>query len=241
MVDFSLRTREQNDQINAIAKSFRILDHHKSAKEVLEGAPYAVFDMNRSGAGITWDYLFGSLSSCQRPWWVNYVEDRDLWKFSLAMSKEVNAYIMTFAYNEESWTKMTKVEFLEAASAGEHVLLQVEKYVREAVKMAQFGTLNIGNARTYTVAVVNVPYLNTSEVGDALSRSKDIGLGWFERADGVIQFSARSHGDVDVSEVAKVFGGGGHRNAAGFQLPLKAGRDLIDTILGRNNLTTDSI
>src|SRR5258708_22202166 len=51
MVDYSLRTRELNDHLSAVAKSFRILDHHKTAQAVLEGAPYATFDMKRSGAG----------------------------------------------------------------------------------------------------------------------------------------------------------------------------------------------
>ena len=59
------------------------------------------------------------------------------------------------------------------------------------------------------------------------------GLTWFERADNQIQFSLRSIGDIDVSEIAKVYIGGGHKNAAGFRLPIGEGRELIDTILGR--------
>src|SRR5262249_15285505 len=59
MIDFSFRTRAENDQLNSVAKSFRLLDHHKTAEAVLAGAEYAVFDMERSGAGLAWDYLFG--------------------------------------------------------------------------------------------------------------------------------------------------------------------------------------
>lgn len=70
-------------------------------------------------------------------------------------------------------------------------------------------------------------------VGNELSKTANIGLGWFERADGMIQFSARSKGEIDVSAVAKTFNGGGHKNAAGWQLPLNKGREVIDTILGR--------
>ena len=33
--------------------------------------------------------------------------------------------------------------------------------------------------------------------------------------DGAVRVSLRSRGDVDVQGVAKAFGGGGHRNAAG--------------------------
>lgn len=237
VVDFSWRTREQNDRLFSLAKSFRILDHHATAKDVLDGATYAVFDMERSGAGLAWDYLFGVDSLCSedaiyRPWWVNYVEDRDLWRFKLWQSKEVNDFIMTFPYTMDGWAKMREYSVLEAANAGKHVKLQVDKYVREAAKQAQDGNLNIGD-KHYTVKIVNIPYLNTSEVGNELAQTADIGLGWFERADGMIQFSARSIGDVDVSVVAKHFGGGGHVHAAGFQLSLAEGRKIIDTILNR--------
>ena len=53
MTDFSFRTREDNIAAHTTAKSFRILDHHKTAKEKLEGLDFAVFDMTRSGAGLT--------------------------------------------------------------------------------------------------------------------------------------------------------------------------------------------
>jgi oligoribonuclease NrnB/cAMP/cGMP phosphodiesterase (DHH superfamily) len=240
MVDFSFRTREQNDMLAKSALSLRILDHHKTAQKVLEGAPYATFDLERSGAGLAWDFLFGkdSREACydgdfeDRPWYVDYVEDRDLWRFKLPMSREVNAYIMTFPYDITGWDKMVNSGFMYAATAGEAVILQIEKYVREAVKQAQAGTLNIGD-KHYTVGIVNIPYLNTSEVGHALAARYDIGLGWFERADGIIQFSARSIGDIDVSVIAQAFGGGGHKNAAGWQVPVGKGREIIDTILGR--------
>jgi nanoRNase/pAp phosphatase (c-di-AMP/oligoRNAs hydrolase) len=33
-------------------------------------------------------------------------------------------------------------------------------------------------------------------------------------------FSLRSVGDFDVSAIAKIYGGGGHKNAAGFTVPI---------------------
>jgi uncharacterized protein len=246
-VDIHLRGKDE--EVLAVAKSYHVYDHHKSETEII-GKPYATFDINRSGAGLAWDYLFGVDSYKlrpptfhdvlrgdhlyeDRPWWVNYVEDRDLRKFSLPESEAVNAYIMTFPYEIRMWDLMIKAELTDAIQKGKAILLQINKYVREAVKLAQPGTLNVGD-KHYTVGVVNVPYLNTSEVGAALAHRYDIGLGWFERSDGMIQFSARSVGDIDVSVVAKQFGGGGHMHAAGFQLPILRGRRLIDTILNRD-------
>jgi hypothetical protein len=38
----------------------------------------AIFDMNRSGAGLAWDY-FQPMTSRLR--FIDYLEDRDLWRF----------------------------------------------------------------------------------------------------------------------------------------------------------------
>lgn len=236
-VDCNIRGR--NDEVAAMTKSYQVIDHHKSETDII-GKSYVVYDVKRSGAGLAWDYLLGKDSApiptvfdpaaegLPRPWWVNYVEDRDLWNWKLPNSREVNAYIMTFSYTLESWKQMTQVNMDDAITNGKAIQLQIDKYVREAAKQAQPGRLN-----QYSVAVVNIPYLNTSEVGEQLAKTSDIGMGWFERADGMIQFSLRSEGDIDVSVIAKSFGGGGHKHAAGLQLNLKEGRAFIDSILSR--------
>ena len=92
-------------------------------------------------------------------------------------------------------------------------MAHINHYVREAVKQAQTGVF-----QGYRTAVLNVPYLNCSEIGNELAKTHDVSLTWFERGDGMVQFILRSIGDIDVSAIAKVFNGGGHKNAAGFQL-----------------------
>ena len=73
--------------IAALADKVIVLDHHKSAendlKELLDsGVIEGEFDMNRSGAMMTWDYFFPDRDA---PEFIQYVQDRDLWK------KEANA------------------------------------------------------------------------------------------------------------------------------------------------------
>jgi oligoribonuclease NrnB/cAMP/cGMP phosphodiesterase (DHH superfamily) len=245
MVDYSLRTRELNDRLNVVAKSFRILDHHKTAQATLDGAPYATFDMKRSGAGLAWDYLFGKDCKYQkssdgapmswrvtqeRPWWVNYTEDQDLWNWSLPDSQEVNAALMVLPRTVEVWsTVISQWTSDDAKKAGYGVRQYIEYYTRSVVAEAQEGLF-----KGHRTAVLNIPYAGVSEAGNALCKSGyPISLLWFERGDGITQFSLRGDGSVDVSAIAKEFGGGGHNNAAGFQLALDEGRALVDGILNR--------
>lgn len=98
---------------------------------------------------------------------------------------------------------------------------------------AQKGTL-----AGYPALMINALYMNISEVAGELSKGCDgIGVGYFERGDGIMQFSLRSRNDVDVSRIATLLGGGGHKNAAGFQLPVATGRLFVDAVLRRNVAT----
>ena len=63
----------------------------------------------------------------------------------------------------------------------------------------------------------NCPPHLQSDVGHELAnQSGTFGLLWFIDKDNNCRCSLRSNGDYDVSAIAKAFGGGGHRNAAGF-------------------------
>lgn len=244
MLDYSLRTRELNDRLSEEADNLCVLDHHKTAEAVLAGASYATFDMKRSGAGLAWDYLFGRESglSGHRPWWVNYTEDQDLWNWALPKSHEINAYLMTMPRTVEAWNAITKHDTVETAELGGiGVRKYIEYYTRSVVAEKQEGVLTF-EGRNYRTAVLNIPYAGVSEAGNALCKEGyEIGLAWFERGDGVIQFSLRSEGDIDVSAIAKANGGGGHQHAAGFQVAVEVGRALVDSILGRSNRFAEAL
>lgn len=241
VTDFSWPVRADNIQLAILAKSFHIYDHHKTAQKCLEGLDFATFDMKRSGAGLTWDYLFGcnTIHTCEthgkpRPWYVDYVEDRDLWNWALPNSKAVNAYLMSLPMTIEAWSALDILKVEQAEQFGVNILRHVDRYVREAADLSQRGFIRIPETTGgfYTAEVVNMLYPNCSEVGNALAQKADVGMTWFEKKDG-LQFSLRSIGHIDVSEIAKQYGGGGHKNASGFRLSVGEGRELIDKILGR--------
>lgn len=68
--------------------------------------------------------------------------------------------------------------------------------------------------------------LHMSEVGHELANSSGtFGLVYYIGSDNRVKCSLRSNGNYDVSAIARVFGGGGHRNAAGFETD-------INTLMG---------
>jgi len=252
MVDFSLKSREANDALNAAAKSLLILDHHKTAQEIIGDAPYARFDMDRSGAGLAWDYLFGVDSpqagtlnvvdpfKLRRPWYVNYAEDQDLWRWKLPNSREINAYLNVQTRTFSEWKNM--IEFLNIGvgdSLQQIALLgrAINQYVNYVVAAAM-KDLNVGLwqilGKTFSVGVVNTGSVTYSQVGEEIYNSEiDIALMWHENNAGQILFGLRSK-VADVGAIAKCFpGGGGHKVASGFELSIVEGRNLIDFILGR--------
>ena len=70
----------------------------------------------------------------------------------------------------------------------------------------------------HDVPVANLPYTMSSDAGHQLAQGEPFAACYWDTPDGRV-FSLRSSDDgLDVSEIAKRFGGGGHRNAAGFKL-----------------------
>lgn len=228
VVDFSWK-RWQVEDLKAVTKSLVILDHHASAEKELAGLPYAQFDMNRSGAAMCWDYLFPVLSigGIYRPWYVNYVQDRDLWRWAMPASREVSAYIMATPMTFEAWAHFDKMGVEDALAGGVAIVQHINHYIEKVTEQAQWGWFG-----GHKVAVVNAAYPNISDVCNKLcEQGAHIGMGWFQRYDALVQFSLRSIGDLDVSEIAKAYGGGGHKNAAGFQLPLHEALAVLEQIL----------
>lgn len=251
IVDFCFK-RGVLDEMAEKALSILVLDHHKTAAADLAGIatpkmpwedhiqdahlqdplkmtrlPYirALFDMERSGAGITWDFFH---SPDSRPDLVNYVEDRDLWRFSLSHSREVNAYIFAHEYAFFEWDRLcAELTDIDRVSAmGAAIEKKHHKDVRELVEATRRKMI-IGG---HLVPVANIPYTLTSDAGHLMCQGVDEGLAgswippfaacYWDTSEGRV-FSLRSSDDgLDVSEIAGRYGGGGHAKAAGFRMPI---------------------
>jgi hypothetical protein len=69
------------------------MDHHKTNLEYISTLPKLKnltiqFDLERSGAQIAWDYFNPGVS---RPWFIDYIGDRDLWTWKLPNSRVINS------------------------------------------------------------------------------------------------------------------------------------------------------
>lgn len=213
MVDFSY-PRPVVELMATVAMSLIVLDHHKTARADLEGLGYALFDEKRSGAAIAWDVL---TRGKPRPALVDYVQDRDLWTNSLPQTHEVTAWMSAVKMDFLSWDLLAEeVSCGIAAQKGASVLAYIEQYGRKARAEVTFE--EVGG---YKVPCINLPYMNCSEhVHELLNEHENVAfaVGYFRRGDGRWQFSLRSRPGFDVSEIAKWYGGGGHAQAAGFEV-----------------------
>lgn len=229
VVDFSWR-RQDVLKLNQITKSLTIYDHHKTAEKELDGLSFAYFDMKKSGAGLTWDMLFSNFT---RPWYVNYIEDYDLWKFEFPESKAINAYLHSLPQTIEAWNELDKDEhsFSRALAGGTAILQYKQSLVNRQFENVQFGVWG-----KHIVGLVNAS-AEQSDLGHKIDSELpvDIAVLYYEDDERMVRFSLRSsaHGP-DVSELAKLYLGGGHPHAAGFEMPYKDARKFVDGLLRKN-------
>ncbi|UTC28426.1 single-stranded-DNA-specific exonuclease [Brevundimonas phage vB_BpoS-Gurke] len=239
LVDFSYKPDDLM-QIVSEAASVTILDHHESAQRLLEpmiedGTIKGVFDMTKSGAALAWEFAygddvtaftrsFGVTESDRLPDLVRYIQDRDLWTWELPSSKEISAWLgltpMTFKAWSDAAVRLSMVETFDiAVDIGRALCKKFDSDLAGAIKASK-RRMTIGG---YDVPVANLPYIYASEGGNIMSKGEPFAAIYFDAADGSRSFSLRSDKDdpsaVNVSLVAGEFGGGGHKNAAGFRAP----------------------
>lgn len=216
MVDFSYK-RPVLEQIRDRAASVLILDHHKTAEADLRDLPgvVSVFDMERSGARITWDYYFPNV---EPPKLLLHVEDRDLWRFALRKTREIQASVFAYPYEFKVWDFLMGADLDQLAVEGEAIERKHFKDIRELVGVVT-RTMKIGG---HLVPVANLPYTLTSDAGHLLAKDKPFAGCYWDTPEGRV-FSLRSTDEgMDVAEIAKQYGGGGHKHASGFRLDYAA-------------------
>lgn len=207
LVDFSYKA-DVLAEMHYASRSLLVLDHHKTARDDLSMLPIAkgisetlqnwmieayypasaVFDMERSGAGITWDYFYPGKP---RPKLIDHIEDRDLWKFKLEGTREIQAALFSYPYDFETWDKLiwefeswsvnSRLQLEGKAIERKHfkdinelleVVTRPMKFKRKVVSQKHVPGLehlpSIAQYEYVIVPVANLPYTLTSDAGHAL-------------------------------------------------------------------------
>jgi oligoribonuclease NrnB/cAMP/cGMP phosphodiesterase (DHH superfamily) len=209
--------------------SVTVIDHHKTAQACLENWPdcpdnlSVTFDMDCSGAKMCFN-LFPEIHSASTERLINHIQDRDLWEWKLPTTKPIMAYMDTMERTPANVLKAIHLFDTQEGpdrmlTAGNAILDYQDSVIKEHLKRVKIETV-LG----YTFATVNATTL-PSEIGHAiLDAYPDVQVAhmYNQREDlkkviHSLRSRSKSDGGVDVSQIAKSFGGGGHYSAAGYE------------------------
>lgn len=193
-------------------KKVVILDHHISQRDIVGISTEHVYDNERSGSVIAWQYFFPGQPV---PKLLKHVQDIDLWRFKVPHTKELMAALDGYAFDFKLWNKLSaewedKEKLQKYMEAGKTVLQHEARIVDRLIRHAERVDLD-----GFAAYAVNSPILE-SEIGNwIVDHKKAIGIIWAYKG-GSVKVSLRSDGKIDVSKIAQLHGGGGHKAAAGF-------------------------
>lgn len=205
------------EKLAATVRTVTMLDHHKTAAANFEGHQFASnvtvqFDIVRCGTRLVYNYLVAQgAHHIVYPWlWlVDFIEDRDLWRWKLHGSREVSAAIASYPFDFNTWSE----DFFPAklVTEGTAILRYQEQQLLRILSNVRLLSGGVG--------AVSSPVLQ-SELGNAICLMPGVRYADVSYLDsqGRLVHSLRSTSDdVDVSAIAARYGGGGHARAAGYK------------------------
>jgi uncharacterized protein len=231
------------------AASILVLDHHDTARADLANLPPASlawethvqeacdpryideplrsigvqFDMKRSGAMMAWNYFHPGVPA---PNLIQHIQDRDLWKFELDGTREIQSWVFSFPYDFDVWETLalqlaSEAGWNEAFTQGEAISRKHLKDIEEIIG----GTAREMIIGGHKIQVANMPWTMASDAAGIMAEHAEFAAVYYDADNGERVFSLRSRGNFHVGNLAKEMGrrfgtnGGGHKGAAGFRAP----------------------
>lgn len=221
--------RAEMEQLAAQAASLTLLDHHVTSAKNLSGwTPVCCgkvhLVMDKSGAVLAWEHFHPGVPV---PQLLAHIQDRDLWTWRMPKSAAFLAWLDRQPRTFQHWARflrMTDAEYAQAVREGQILLdafkTDCEQLARTSAPICLAGVpgRQVSAGRDFV-----------SHVGHLLAeQSGTFGLVWFEE-NGLACCSLRAvkDSDFDVEQLARQFGGGGHKTASGFKLPMPEFRKLL--------------
>lgn len=190
--------------------------------------PFCITDIKRSTCQLVWDTLY---PETQRPRYIDYIGGRNLWDFSKEFTREFTSglYETIHAFNySDDFCNFRFLEDFHGEDAEKHIKHYIEYGKTIVAKNQVITNRNCEKAFKCTIDghsayAVNIIYDGVlSDICNKLlvDHKCGISIGFGRsRKIGVWDVGLRSlkGSDIDVSKIAKIFNGGGHMNAAGFE------------------------
>lgn len=216
-IDFTYE-KEMMDQVAAQAATLVVLDHHEGVREVVESIPEHVFDNDRSGATIAWDYFH---PNTPQPRLLAHIEDDDLFRFTLPDTRALLSYISIQPYTFESWDELaqkleddtSRTQFLAKLHIYEEYFMLLAAFAVEKAHLVSFEGHEVYFATAHPMKPMK------SLVGNLLAKKQGpfaLVASAHPKGFGI---SIRGDGSVDVSKIAQKYGGNGHVSSSGFLIP----------------------
>lgn len=193
------------------------VDHHLSSKKVSDKYPWSLFDVNNCATYLLWKMLsqYANLEDYKE--FVELVDNYDTWGHGTQpteKAKDLNRLLKMLGPDvfAQRFKHKSSVKFNDVEEAIINVDKHMEeRYLQEAITYTQAMRDKDGN-----IFLLVAAEQYTSSLGNYL-------LQQFEEAEYVVildmlhdKASLRSKGKVNVADLAKACGGGGHAKAAGF-------------------------
>ncbi len=197
------------------------IDHHAGCKEeytlLAQSNPrfHFIFDNNESGSSLTWKTLFPDTNV---PELITRVKDQDLWQWKYPDTGELNMAIIFHTNKPEHIKQLLTQPIQNLVQEGKTIKTYADYMVGVSVKNTDPITLSIGPHL--------VPFYNITEsksvAGNTLAQTLNQTVGLFTiNGDRVtISFRSLEHHTPSALDIARLVGGGGHRNASGAAIPL---------------------
>lgn len=223
ILDFSY-PRAVMIEMSQRANSITHIDHHKTSIDLLDGLAAeascelrSVLDTSRSGAYLTSQFFWPSEEPGTM---VQLVDDRDRWVFQDVRSRPFHASLFSRPYQIGEWNRLS-VSVAQAVEEGEAI---ERKHLKDIAELLDVCT-QLELIDLESVPCANLPYIHASDAGAMLLErfpQARFAATWFVNKDNNRVFSLRSRNgsDVDVALIAQKFGGGGHKHASGFRIPM---------------------
>ncbi|AOG25240.1 DHHA1 domain protein [Acidovorax sp. RAC01] len=225
ILDFSF-ANEIMAALDERAAKLVMLDHHKSAAEKLTGfacrCGVVHFDMNKSGARLAWEFF---QPHTPVPPLLQYVEDRDIWKWEFAESAGFLSALDMEPQTFERWREIAGFTPAQMEQFMARGAAMDEKYRKLANDIAEGAQPLVFNG--IAGLMVNAPGMFHSLVGDILSaKTGTFALMWSAGAKGV-KVGLRAQRNFDCIALAESMGGGGHAQACGFKMKVERLAELL--------------